>query len=158
MLLKDLMKLLLISSLEGDGNTPISGVAIDSRKVQAGDLFICLRGHQHDGHDYAEEAAMRGARALVVERDVETPLPKLRVKDTRYAMAVIANAWYRYPSHQMKVIGVTGTNGKTTITYLIDQILRDLGLKTGLMGTIRVKIGDRTFEASNTTLESLELQ
>ncbi|GFR37466.1 UDP-N-acetylmuramoyl-L-alanyl-D-glutamate--2,6-diaminopimelate ligase [Insulibacter thermoxylanivorax] len=158
MLLKDLMKLLLISSLQGDGNTPISGVAIDSRKVQEGDLFICLRGHQYDGHDYAEEAAMRGAKALVVERDVEIPLPKLRVNDTRYAMAVIANAWYRYPSHQMKVIGVTGTNGKTTITYLIDQILRDQGLKTGLMGTIRVKIGDRTFEASNTTLESLELQ
>jgi UDP-N-acetylmuramoyl-L-alanyl-D-glutamate--2,6-diaminopimelate ligase len=158
MLLGDMAKLLIIASIEGDPATPIQGVQIDSRKVQPGDLFICLRGHREDGHDYVRQAEMNGASALVVERDVDSGLPKLIVKDSRYAMAVIANAWYRYPSHQLKVIGVTGTNGKTTITYLLDQILRDEGRRTGLMGTIRVKIGERTFESNNTTLESLELQ
>ena len=158
MLLGDLAKLLITASTQGDLATPITGVQIDSRKVQPGDLFICIRGHREDGHDYARQAEANGAVALVVERDVDSRLPKLLVKDSRYALAVIASAWYRYPSEQLKVIGVTGTNGKTTITYLLDQILRDEGRKTGLMGTIRVRIGDRTFESSNTTLESLELQ
>lgn len=158
MLLSDLMKLLLISSIRGDERTAITGIQMDSRKVTPGDLFICIPGHKLDGHDYVRQAEQNGAVALVVERAVDSKLPMLIVKDARYAAAVIANAYYGYPSHKMHVIGVTGTNGKTTITYLLDQILRDYGKKTGLMGTIRVRIGERTFPASHTTLEALELQ
>jgi len=158
MLLGDLMKLLLVSSIRGEKHTPISGIQIDSRKVQPGDLFICLIGHRFDGHDYVSEAEKNGASALVVEREVDSTLPQLIVKDSRYAMAMISCAYYQHPSRHMKVIGVTGTNGKTTITYLLDRILRDQHRQTGLMGTIRVKIGDRMYESSNTTLEALELQ
>lgn len=158
MLLGDLQKLLIVSRLEGDRDTPLSGIQVDSRKVQEGDLFICMKGQLYDGHDFVREAEERGAAALVVEKEVESSLPKLFVKDARYAMAVIASAYYGYPSRAINVIGVTGTNGKTTITYLLDRILRDQQLNTGLMGTIRVKIGERTFETSHTTLEAHELQ
>jgi UDP-N-acetylmuramoyl-L-alanyl-D-glutamate--2,6-diaminopimelate ligase len=158
MLLSDLMKLMIGSVVLGEAETPFSGVQFDSRKVQPGDLFICLRGQRFDGHDFAKEAERKGAVALVVERKLESGLPQLVVKDTRYALAFIASCFYGHPSRYIKVIGVTGTNGKTTITYLLDRILRDHQRKTGLMGTIRVKIGERTFASSHTTLESLELQ
>lgn len=158
LLLGELGELLFGSVLRGDRGTPIKGVQFDSRKVQEGDLFICLRGQRFDGHDYVHEAEEKGAVALIVEREVDSKLPQLVVKDTRYAMAFIASCYYGHPSRDIKVIGVTGTNGKTTITYLLDRILRDQHKQTGLMGTIRVKIGDRIFESSHTTLESLELQ
>jgi UDP-N-acetylmuramoyl-L-alanyl-D-glutamate--2,6-diaminopimelate ligase len=99
-----------------------------------------------------------GAAAIVAEREIEAAVPVLYVKDSRFAMAVIANHFFAYPSHELKLIGVTGTNGKTTTTYIIDHILSDQGFQTGLMGTIGMKIGDETFDVANTTQEALELQ
>ncbi|MFS1513475.1 UDP-N-acetylmuramoyl-L-alanyl-D-glutamate--2,6-diaminopimelate ligase [Chengkuizengella sp. SCS-71B] len=158
MLLKEFASLLKLSNLHGDPDTVITGIKTDSRKVKSGDLFICIVGHRVDGHQFAEQAVKNGAAALVVQQDVETNVPKIRVKDSGYAMAVFASAFYQYPSHKMKLIGVTGTNGKTTTTYLIDRVLRDQFYRTGLMGTIQMKIGDQSYNVENTTLEALELQ
>lgn len=159
MLLKELATYLIASRIQGDGDTPCTGIAIDSRKVQPGDLFICLPGHTVDGHDYARQAAEQGASALVVERWLEEiPLPQLKVRDSRLAMAVLGGVFFASPSSRLKVIGVTGTNGKTTTTYLIERILQDQGRTTGLIGTIQRRFAGRTYPMSGTTPESLELQ
>ncbi|TMV46664.1 UDP-N-acetylmuramoyl-L-alanyl-D-glutamate--2,6-diaminopimelate ligase [Paenibacillus mesophilus] len=158
MRLEQLASLFVSSRITGDGQTVVTGIQTDSRKVRPGDLFLCIPGLVSDGHDFAEKAAEAGAAALVAERDVPVSLPKLFVKDARYAMAVIACRFYGYPSREMKLIGVTGTNGKTTTTTLIEHILRDRNYRTGLMGTISMKIGDEWFEAERTTQEASDLQ
>lgn len=158
MRLDELASLFIGARIDGDPAANVAGVQTDSRKVKPGDLFLCIPGMVSDGHDFAARAAAAGAAALVVERDVPVALPKLFVKDARYAMAVIACHFYRYPSRELKLIGVTGTNGKTTTTTLIEHILRDRHFHTGLMGTISMKIGDRWFEAERTTQEASELQ
>lgn len=159
MFLNQLAANLAASSIHGDGETPITGIQIDSRKVSSGDLFICLPGHTVDGHDYAGQAAEKGAAALVVERILEdVKLPQLKVKDCRLAMAVLGNAFYQKPSSRLRVIGVTGTNGKTTTTYLIEQILKDQGNKPGLIGTIQRRYNGQSYPMSGTTPESLDLQ
>lgn len=159
MQLKELASQLAVSRLVGDDRIVITGLQTDSRKVNPGDLFICIPGLAADGHDYAGKAIERGAVALVAERELELNVPVLVVKDSRYAMAVLANHYYGYPSRELKLIGVTGTNGKTTTTYLLEKILSDQGFKTGLMGNIHVKIGSRYIPNSMTnTQEALELQ
>lgn len=151
--------LFLGATIEGDPGTAVTGVQTDSRLVKPGDLFLCIPGLVYDGHDYAAQAVAAGAAALVVERDVPVSVPKLFVKDARYAMAVIACHFYGYPSRQMKVIGVTGTNGKTTTTYLLENILRGQKFRTGLMGNIHIKIGDVYHENKATnTQEAPNLQ
>lgn len=156
--LSELAEVLAASRLHGSGTTPISGIQTDHRKVRQGDLFVCISGHVHDGHVFSVQAAAQGATALVVEKEVEAPLPKLIVKDSRQAMGVIATHFYRYPSRELRLIGVTGTNGKTTTTFMLDHILDAQGFKTGLMGTIYTKIGGVTFSADRTTQEAVDLQ
>lgn len=158
MQLKELASQLAVSRILGDAETEFTGIQTDSRKVRPGDLFLCIPGLVTDGHQYAAKAVELGACALVVEHDVDVSVPKLMVKDSRYAMAVIANHFYGYPSREMKLIGVTGTNGKTTSTYLIDAILSDQGFRTGLMGTIQMKIGSEITLMERTTLEAIDLQ
>ncbi|GIP25173.1 UDP-N-acetylmuramoyl-L-alanyl-D-glutamate--2,6-diaminopimelate ligase [Paenibacillus sp. J23TS9] len=158
MKLNELASTLTIAQITGSGDITITGLQTDSRKVAPGDLFICLPGHTVDGHDYAEQAAEQGAAALVVEHKLDIDLPQVIVKDSRYAMAVIADAFFGSPSSHMKMIGVTGTNGKTTTTYLIEKMMNDHGVNTGLIGTIQMRYGGRTFPMSGTTPEALELQ
>ncbi|MDF2926419.1 MAG: murE2 [Paenibacillaceae bacterium] len=158
MLLKELASLFTVSSIAGDGGTEFTGIQADSRLVAPGDLFICVRGLISDGHAYAAKAVEAGACALVVEELLPLDIPMILVKDARYAMAVIAGRFYGYPSQQMKVIGITGTNGKTTSTYIIEKILGDHGFRTGLMGSVQMKIGDKAFPMAHTTQESLDLQ
>lgn len=158
MKLQELASLLLLSRIEGISDTDITGVEVHSQKVKQGDLFICVPGPNVDGHLFAEEALKQGASALVTERKLPLQAPQIIVPDSRYAMIVIANYYYQYPSDEMKVIGVTGTNGKTTTTYLIDKILRDQGKKTGLMGTIQMVIDHKTYDVKNTTQDALDLQ
>lgn len=158
MKLSELTSVLAATTIIGDGEVDISGLQTDSRRVIPGDLFICLPGHTVDGHDYAVEAGENGAAALVVNRRLDTALPQVVVKDCRHAMAILADAFYDQPSKRMTIIGVTGTNGKTTTTYLIDKIMSDFGLKTGLIGTIEMKYDGRSFPISRTTPEALELQ
>jgi UDP-N-acetylmuramoyl-L-alanyl-D-glutamate--2,6-diaminopimelate ligase len=158
MQLRELASLLMLCKLEGEGTTEITGIQTDSRKVSSGDLFLCIPGLVHDGHEFAAAAAERGASALVVERPVAVDLPMLIVKDARLAMAVLAAHFYGYPSEQMKLIGITGTNGKTTTSYILEQMLSDCGWRTGLMGTIAMKVGEEWTEAVRTTQEAIDLQ
>lgn len=160
MRLRELAPLLLLSSIEGNEETEFHGIETDSRNVKPGDLFICLQGFRTDGHDHAADAVRKGAVALVIEKEVAIAgIPKLIVNDSRYASSVIAAKFYQYPSNQMKVIGVTGTNGKTTITYILEKLLRDSGHPTGVIGTIGMKFGDEVVITKwPTTPEPLELQ
>ncbi|KRF32166.1 UDP-N-acetylmuramoyl-L-alanyl-D-glutamate--2,6-diaminopimelate ligase [Paenibacillus sp. Soil787] len=158
MKLQELASALLITHIHGDAETEITGIEADSRKIKTGDMFLCIPGLTADGHDYAPKAIALGASALVTERVLDLPIPQLVVKDARYAMAALSAHFYGYPSKELKLIGITGTNGKTTSTYLIEKILRDQGFTTGLMGTIQMKIGDAYTEMERTTQEAVDLQ
>ncbi|WP_026652703.1 UDP-N-acetylmuramoyl-L-alanyl-D-glutamate--2,6-diaminopimelate ligase [Butyrivibrio proteoclasticus] len=140
----------------------ITEVVNDNRKIGEGSLFICIKGANFDGHSCAKEAAEKKAAAIVVEHDVEldedADIAVIRVKDTRYAMAFISAAYFDHPASKLKTIGITGTKGKTTTTYLIKSMLENAGHKVGLIGTIEVIIGDEHIHAENTTPESFTLQ
>ncbi|MBW7473653.1 UDP-N-acetylmuramoyl-L-alanyl-D-glutamate--2,6-diaminopimelate ligase [Paenibacillus oenotherae] len=158
MQLEQLSSLLLTSRIDGDPETVINNIQIDSRKVAPGDLFLCLPGHTVDGHDFAPQAVEQGAAALVTERRLELAVPQLIVKDSRLAMAVISDYFFGQPSRKLKLIGVTGTNGKTTVTYLLERILTDAGFKPGVIGTIETRYASTTVPMSGTTPEALHLQ
>ena len=143
--------------LEVTGNATVSGVAYDSRAVQPGDLFFCVPGARADGHEFAAAAASAGAAALCVERPTDAGLPEVRVTDARTAMAVLSAAFYGDPASELTLLGVTGTNGKTTTAYLLESILRAAGKTTGLIGTIETRIGDEHRPGVRTTPESLDL-
>ncbi|WP_141505825.1 UDP-N-acetylmuramoyl-L-alanyl-D-glutamate--2,6-diaminopimelate ligase [Paenibacillus luteus] len=158
MRLKEVAELLVTARLIGSGETQWNGIESDSRVVASGQLFICLRGHTVDGHLYAPEAVEAGAAAIVAERALDLPIPQIIVRDCRLAMAAIANHYYAYPSDTLKLIGVTGTNGKTTTTYLIEQILNDQLLPAGVIGTIERRFAGKSFPMSSTTPQTLQLQ
>lgn len=130
----------------------------NSRKVEEGDVFCCIVGTFADGHKYAQQAVDAGAAALVVERKLDIDVPQILVEDTRIAMAEMAAAYYGYPSREMQMIGVTGTNGKTSTTYMLKAIAERMGKKVGLIGTIRNMIGDIIIDTERTTPESVDLQ
>lgn len=137
----------------------ISGISYDSRKVKPGCLFVCWTGLRFDGHQFAAEAVERGAAAVVTERWLEgLNAAQLVVDDAREAAACLADAFYGHPSRRLTLIGVTGTNGKTTTTYLIKSILEAAGYRVGLIGTIRYLIGREVLPAPHTTPESVDLQ
>jgi UDP-N-acetylmuramoyl-L-alanyl-D-glutamate--2,6-diaminopimelate ligase len=158
MRLEELIRPLVLHTVSGDLDTEIKGIQIDSRQVKPGDLFIALRGFTVDGHRFVTQAVEKGAAAVLVEEPVPVDVPVVRVPDTRRAMAVVAATFYQHPTRELKLIGITGTNGKTTTSHLIQQILNDAGHPTGLIGTIQMKIGDRTFPVKNTTPEVVDLQ
>ncbi|BBH21226.1 UDP-N-acetylmuramoyl-L-alanyl-D-glutamate--2,6-diaminopimelate ligase [Paenibacillus baekrokdamisoli] len=158
MRLKQLASLLTTARLLGDEETQIDGIQIDSRKVSQGDLFIALPGHTVDGHTFAPKALANGAKAMVVERQLDLDVPQLIVKDSRLAMAVIADYYFAKPSQKLKLIGITGTNGKTTTTYLIERILKDAGFRPGVIGTVEMRYADQSVPMSGTTPEALDLQ
>ena len=147
-----------------DADREVSGVVNDSRKVTAGSLFLCIKGTNFDGHDAAEGAVKDGACVIVAERDpvfsAEAGADCVIVKtpDTRKAMAYIAAAWFDHPADKLTTIGITGTKGKTTTSYMIRSMLQNAGKKCGLIGTVEVIIGDEHIHAGNTTPESLLLQ
>ncbi|WP_026674378.1 UDP-N-acetylmuramoyl-L-alanyl-D-glutamate--2,6-diaminopimelate ligase [Alkalihalobacterium bogoriense] len=142
----------------GDENPNITSIEMDSREVKNGSLFVCLKGFHVDGHDYIDEAISNGAVAILTERTVNVSVPAIVVKDTSLALAVIANHFYHYPTNQLTLVGVTGTNGKTTTTHIIEQIVQNAKRNTGLIGTMYKKIGEVIYDTKNTTPESLELQ
>jgi len=156
--LLELSQQLLLARIVGDPDVGIQSLEADSRKASPGCLFFCLPGHTVDGHDYAEEALAKGAAALVVSRELTVSAPQLIVPDTRHAMALIADYYYGRPSHKLKPIGVTGTNGKTTTTYLIERIWADAGVSAGVIGTIETRYAGQSHPMSGTTPDVLELQ
>ena len=159
---KDLIEKLEYTCIRGSVDVEVSSVEMDSRKIVPGCLFICIRGANFDGHSKAAEAAEKKAAVLVVEQEVELPedadITVIKVGSTRYAMAFISAAWFGHPADTLKVIGITGTKGKTTTTYLVKSILEHAGYKTGLIGTIEMIIGEEHIPAHNTTPESYLLQ
>ncbi|MTH52634.1 UDP-N-acetylmuramoyl-L-alanyl-D-glutamate--2,6-diaminopimelate ligase [Bacillus mangrovi] len=158
MKLTDLLSHLPIGNLSAAGDPEIQSVEMDSRKAGKGSLFICIKGYTVDGHDFAEQAVNQGASAVIAEKPLELPVPVIIVPDTGRAMAVLADAFYGQPTGKLHLIGVTGTNGKTTVSHLIEQVMQSAGKKTGMIGTMYIKIGDEIQGVRNTTPESLTLQ
>ena len=156
MKLDKLLERLDYTVVQGSDSTEVTTLINDSRKVEEGSVFVCISGAVSDGHKYAADVAAKGAAAVVVEKDVEVPenVTVIKVEDTRYALALMSAAYFGYPADKMKVIGITGTKGKTTTTYMIKSILEETGHKVGLIGTIEAIIGDKKIPACNTTPES----
>ena len=137
MKLRDVLLGTEVAEIAGDAETEVTGLAYDSIRVEPGTLFFCVRGARADGHDFAAGAVERGASALVVERPLELPVAQARVSDARAAMAPAAVRFWSDPTAELRVAGVTGTNGKTTTAFLIRHLLETAGTPTGLLGTVK---------------------
>lgn len=160
MKLMNLLERLEYTCIQGSVEREVTAVVSDSRKVTPGALFICIRGAVVDGHTFAADVAEKGAAVLVVEEPVKVPddVTVLLVENTRYAMALISCAYFGHPAEKLKTIGITGTKGKTTTTYMVKSILENAGHKVGLIGTIETIIGEEHIPAVNTTPESYLVQ
>lgn len=159
MVLRELIKSLEIVEAKGNLDREITGIAYHSREVKPGYIFVGISGFKTDGHRFIPEALARGAAAVVVEKKIdEFPGTVIEVTNTRQSLAALAAHFYHYPSSRLKVVGVTGTNGKTTTTYLIEGILRSAGFKVGLMGTVVYRMEEEKMVAQRTTPESLDIE
>ena len=165
MILDEIMKGIETLDISGDTWIDIAGLSYDSRKVGKGHLFFALPGEHVDGHNFIGKALERGAAAIAYERPgpylsdkPESSVTLIQVKDSRSAIAFASNNFFQRPSESLQVIGITGTNGKTTITYLLKAILEEWGQKVGLIGTIQYMIKDAVYDAIHTTPEALEFQ
>ena len=160
MRLKELLALAEVEEVNGDPNQEVSGLAYDSRRVGAGEVFFAIPGEQSDGHDFIADAIERGAAAVVYARKGACPQGRagLRVNDVRRAMGLWAARFYDWPSQKLKLVGVTGTNGKTSLTYLIESMLRAAGMEPGVIGTINYRYCGDEVPSHHTTPESLDLQ
>ena len=147
--------------IHGSPDVEITSICYDSRQAKAGSLFVALRGERVDGHQYIDQAVAHGAIAVMVERpipDVAANVTRIEVDDTRATLPLIAAFFYHQPSRKLKVAGITGTNGKTTTTYLLKHICERAVLRCGLIGTVRYEIGDEIIPSKHTTPESSDLQ
>lgn len=152
----------LVQQIEGGrlagGDTEIIGITYDSRKVGPGVVFVAFRGGTFDGHNFIADAIGRGAAAVIAEKDVKADVPVLVVPDSRAALPALAARFFDYPSRKMTLVGVTGTNGKTTTVHMVQSIFLADGKKAGLIGTLGARIGDELIETEHTTPESSDLQ
>lgn len=160
MKVKDLLEDLQYTLLQGDTEREISTLVYDSRKVEKDSLFVCISGAVRDGHAFAGEVCDKGACALLVEKPVDVPedVTVIQVEDSRFALACVSAAYFGHPAKELTTIGITGTKGKTTATYMVRSILEASGYQTGLIGTIETIIGDETIPSVNTTPESYVVQ
>lgn len=160
MKLTDLLESMEYTCLQGEVDVEISSLVYDSRKVQPGSVFVCICGAVVDGHSFAPQVIEKGASVLVVEKEVTAPegVTLIQVDNTRTALACLSAAYFGYPAKELVTIGVTGTKGKTTTTYMIRSILEHAGISTGLIGTIETIIGEEHIPAANTTPESYVVQ
>jgi UDP-N-acetylmuramoyl-L-alanyl-D-glutamate--2,6-diaminopimelate ligase len=158
--LTDLIADLPQVTVQGTLERSVSGIYYDSRQVEKDGVFVCISGFKTDGHKYVFQAVEKGATVIVAEKDIalSSDITVLKVPDTRLALALLANAYYDYPSRKFRLIGVTGTNGKTSVTYLIRAILKKAGQKVGLLGTIANLIDEQKIPSEHTTPESSDLQ
>ncbi|MBR6413341.1 MAG: UDP-N-acetylmuramoyl-L-alanyl-D-glutamate--2,6-diaminopimelate ligase [Oscillospiraceae bacterium] len=159
MKLSELLKDIRVLETNADPDSEITGVRYDSRLVQPGDLFVAITGYAADGHRFIPDAVNRGAVCIVCERRPTVEIPYVLVANARAALAALGASWYGHPAEKMTILGVTGTNGKTTVTYLLKSVLEQvLGAKVGLIGTIQNMIGNTVLPTERTTPESFELQ
>ncbi|KHE71596.1 Mur ligase family protein [Halobacillus sp. BBL2006] len=157
--LNELLKSIHVLEAWNEKNLDITGLAYNSRSVQPGNVFVCIKGFKTDGHTYIPEAVTNGAAAIIVEDYQEDwkEIPQYRVEDSRKALAALSDAFYDHPSQALKTIGITATNGKTSTSFMTNAILEEHKLKTGLIGTVVVKFGDYSEPTKLTTPESLDL-
>ena len=159
MQLKTLLTAISVRQIIGPLDRSVESIAYDSRRVQRNGLFVALRGEKFDGHDFIEQAIEKGASVIVAEREQKHPRATcVAVENTRAALADLSAAFYGYPARKLKLAGITGTNGKTTTTFLIQHICEKAGVRCGLIGTVRYQLGERVLPAARTTPESLDLQ
>src|SRR5881409_2304419 len=159
MQLKTLLSATAVRQIIGTLDRTVENIAYDSRRVQRNGMFVALRGEKSDGHEFIGQAIEKGASVIVAEREEQNPRAAcLVVENTRTALADFATAFYGNPERKLKLAAVTGTNGKTTTTFLIKHICENAGLRCGLIGTVRYEIGERILPAIRTTPESLDLQ
>ncbi|KIL44792.1 UDP-N-acetylmuramoyl-L-alanyl-D-glutamate--2,6-diaminopimelate ligase [Jeotgalibacillus soli] len=159
MKLLELLHCLPYYEKNGHNNDPIiKYISHHHKQVIPETLFVALKGIKSDGKDYINEAVAKGAVAIVCEDALDLTVPVIRVKNARHALAYIANHFYQYPSHKMNMVGITGTNGKTTVSHMVQSILQQSGERTGIIGTLYMKQGNDTKQASHTTPDSLLLQ
>ena len=159
MQLKTLLTAISVRQIIGPPDRSVESIAYDSRRVQRNGLFVALRGEKFDGHDFIEQAIEKGASVIVAEREQKYPRATcVAVENTRTAVADLSAAFYGYPARKLKLVGITGTNGKTTTTFLIQHICEKAGVRCGLIGTVRYQLGERVLPAARTTPESLDLQ
>ncbi len=160
MRLKEIIQDLKITDHIGDQDPQVEKITFDSRKVKKGDLFVAIRGVEADGHRYIEQALVAGAIAVVceeMEKALNPEVPVICVPDTRKALAIMASLWYGNPSSDLLLVGVTGTNGKTTVATLLHQIHQRMGFRAGLLSTIQVLIGEESRPATHTTPDPLQI-
>src|SRR5881398_3584915 len=159
MQLKTLLSATPVRQIIGTLDRTVENIAYDSRRVQRNGMFVALRGEKSDGHEFIGQAIEKGASVIVAEREEQNPRATcLVVENTRTALADFAETFYGHPERKLKLAAVTGTNGKTTTTFLIKHICENAGLRCGLIGTVRYEIGERVLPAIRTTPESLDLQ
>ena len=162
MLLQVLLEKLNYELINGKVDIDVNELVYDSRKVQPGDVFVCIKGAVSDGHKYAEDVAQKGATAIIIQDDIEITdclkeVAIIKTEDTRLALAYMSAAFFGYPAKELFTIGITGTKGKTTTTYMVRDILETCGIKTGLIGTIQTIMGDEVIPSMNTTPESYKV-
>src|SRR5947209_3205076 len=159
MQLKTLLAATSVREIIGPTDRAVESIAYDSRRVQRDGLFVALRGEKSDGHDFIGQAIEKGAAVIVADRaEKHSRATCVVVQNTRSAMADLSARFYNFPARKLKLAAVTGTNGKTTTTFLIKHICEKAGMRTGLLGTVRYEIGERVLPAARTTPESLDLQ
>ncbi len=157
--LKDILYKVSLMATSGDMNISIGQVHFDSRKVEKGDLFVAVKGTQVDGHDFIQAAVEKGVSAIVCEEDIK-PIENVtivRTESSSKALGIIASNYYENPTSKLKLVGVTGTNGKTTIVFLLYNLFRKLGYNVGLMSTVLNKINDEEIPATHTTADALQI-
>jgi UDP-N-acetylmuramoyl-L-alanyl-D-glutamate--2,6-diaminopimelate ligase len=156
--LAELVKELDSARVTGNADIEVASLAYDSRRVAPGTLFFCVRGEKTDGHEFAAAAVEAGAVALVVEEELPVDVPQVVVADARAAMAPLAARFWGEPTAELKVVGITGTNGKTTTAFLVREILESAGVQCGLLGTVKQVVGGAEEEVERTTPEAIDLQ
>ena len=160
MLLKQLIEDMDYEVLAGRVDTEVTTLVYDSRKVGKGSVFVCISGSVRDAHDFIPDVVAKGAAAVIVEKDVELQegVTYIKVANSRLALACMSAAYFDHPARKLKTIGITGTKGKTTTTYMVKSILESAGIKTGLIGTIESIVGEKRIPSANTTPESYRVQ
>ncbi len=160
MRLSELLREIRVVNLQSKEDPEITGIAYDSRRVQSGNIFVAIKGERADGHDFLKEAFERGAAAIISERPAprEIEKPWVEVLDAREAMALLSAAFYGHPSSQLKMVGITGTKGKTTTTYILEEILKAAGCHPGVVGTVEYRWSGKQFTAERTTPEAPDIQ
>jgi len=158
--LSDLLKNILVIDVKGSVDIEISSISINSKNIEAGSLFVALVGNVTDGHNFIDEVIQKGAKAIIHEsilKEYKEGVTYIKVSDTHESVGIAVGNFYDNPSQKMKLVGVTGTNGKTTIATLLHQLFRNLGYRAGMIGTVVNKVNDKSYDAERTTPDSITL-